>query len=66
MRRQLDYLGFENKKENDSGYNFIHSDPGHKKADNPRENKQKSGEASQTLGKKGDKLQLGYKLHSIK
>lgn len=45
---------------------FIHSDPGHAKADKPRGNEAKTRRSRDwTWTKKGNKSYFGYKLHSI-
>lgn len=45
---------------------FIHSDPGHAKADKPRRNEAKTRRSGDgTWTKKGNQSHFGYKLHSI-
>jgi len=45
---------------------FIHSDPGHAKADKPRGDEAKTRRSRDgTWTKKGDKSHFGYKLHNI-
>jgi len=55
LQRQLNYLGLKIKKGMIQDATFIHSDPGHAKADKPLEVKQKQGETGMEHGKKGIK-----------
>lgn len=66
LQRQLDSLGLKIKKGMIQDATFIHSDPGHAKADKPRGDEAKTRRSSDgTWTKKGSKSHFGYKLHSI-
>ncbi|AKB36468.1 Transposase [Methanosarcina siciliae C2J] len=66
LQSQLDSLGLKIKKRMIQDATFIHSDPGHAKADKPRGNEAKTRRSRDgTCTKKGSKLYFGYKLHSI-
>jgi Transposase and inactivated derivatives, IS5 family len=66
LQRQLDSLGLKIKKGMIQYATFIHSDPGHAKADKPRGQEAKTRRSRDgTWTKKGSKSHFGYKLHSI-
>lgn len=66
LQRQLYSLGLKIKKGMIQDATFIHSDPGHAKADKPRGDEAKTRRSSDgTWTKKGSKSHFGYKLHSI-
>jgi IS5 family transposase len=66
LQIQLDSLGLKIKKGMIQDATFIHSDPGHAKADKPRGDEAKTRRSNDgTWAKKGGKSHFGYKLHSI-
>ena len=66
MQNQLDALGLKIKKGMIQDAVFIHSDPGHAKANKPQENEAKTRRSKDGIWtKKGGKSHFGYKLHSI-
>jgi IS5 family transposase len=66
MQRQLNALGLKIKKGMIQDATFIHSNPGHAKADKPRgENAKTTRSKDGTWVKKGGKSHFGYKLHTI-
>ncbi|WP_321428544.1 IS5 family transposase [uncultured Methanolobus sp.] len=66
MQRQLNALGLEIKKGTIQDATFIHSNPGHAKADTPRGEDAKTTRSKDgTWVKKGGKSHFGYKFHTI-
>ncbi|TQD25023.1 IS5 family transposase [Methanolobus vulcani] len=66
MQRQLDVLGLKIKKGMIQDATFIHSNPGHAKADKPRgEDANTSRSKDGDWAKKGGKSHFGYKFHTI-
>jgi len=66
MQKQLDALGLKIKKGMIQDATFIHSNPGHAKADEPRGKEAKTRRIKDgTWTKKGGKSFFGYKLHTI-
>ncbi len=66
MQKQLDALKLKIKKGMIQDATFIHSNPGHAKADEPRGKEAKTRRSKDgTWTKKGDKSFFGYKLHTI-
>lgn len=66
MQKQLDALGLKIKKGMIQDATFIHSNPGHAKADEPRGKEAKTRRSKDgTWTKKGGKSFFGYKLHTI-
>jgi len=66
LQNQLDALGLKIKKGIIQDATFIHSDPGHAKANKPRGNEAKTRRSKDgTWTKEGGKSHFGYKLHSI-
>ena len=66
MQSQLDALGLQIKQGMIQDATFIHSDPGHAKADKPRGDEAKTRRNRDgTWTKKGGKSHFGYKLHNI-
>lgn len=66
MQNQLDALGLKIKKGMIQDATFIHSDPGHAKADVPRGKDAKTRRSKDgTWTKKNGKSHFGYKLHTI-
>ncbi len=65
LQRQLDSKGLQVKKGVIQDATFITSDPGHAKADKPRDNEAKTRRSKDgTWTKKNSKSYFGYKLHS--
>ncbi|WP_407354946.1 IS5 family transposase [Methanolobus sp. WCC5] len=66
MQRQLNALGLKIKQGMIQDATFIHSNPGHAKADEPRGKDAKTTRSKDgTWAKKGGKSHFGYKLHTI-
>ncbi|AFV22246.1 transposase [Methanolobus psychrophilus R15] len=66
MQKQLNALGLKIKKGMIQDATFIHSNPGHAKADEPRGKDAKTARSKDgTWAKKGGKSHFGYKLHTI-
>lgn len=66
MQRQLDVLGLKIKKGMIQDATFIHSNPGHAKADKPRGKDAKTSRSKDgDWAKKGGKSHFGYKFHTI-
>lgn len=66
LQRQLDSNDLKIKKGMIQDATFIHSNPGHAKADKPRGNEAKTRRSRDgTWTKKGNKSHFGYKFHSI-
>ena len=66
MQSQLDTLGLQIKQGMIQDATFIHSDPGHAKADKPRGDEAKTRRSRDgTWTKKGGKSHFGYKLPNI-
>ncbi len=66
MQKQLDALGLKIKKGMIQDATFIHSTPGHAKADEPRGKEAKTRRSKDgTWTKKGGRSYFGYKLHTI-
>jgi IS5 family transposase len=66
MQKQLNTLGLQIKKGMIQDATFIHSNPGHAKADKPRGKEAKTARSKDgTWAKKGGKSHFGYKLHTI-
>jgi IS5 family transposase len=66
MQSQLNVLGLKIKKGMIQDATFIHSDPGHAKADEPRGKDAKTRRSKDgTWTKKNGKSHFGYKLHTI-
>nr|WP_321498726.1 IS5 family transposase [uncultured Methanolobus sp.] len=66
MQNQLNALGLKIKKGMIQDATFIHSNPGHAKADKPRGKDAKTARSKDgTWAKKGGKSHFGYKLHTI-
>ena len=66
MQKQLDALGLKIKKGMIQDATFIHSTPGHAKADEPRGKEARTRRSKDgTWTKKGGRSFFGYKLHTI-
>ena len=66
MRSKLDSLGLQIKQGMIQDATFIHSDPGHAKADKLQGDEAKTRRSRDgTWTKKGGKSHCGYKLHNI-
>lgn len=66
LQKQLDDLGLKIKKGMIQDATFVHSTPGHAKADAPRGKDAKTRRSKDgTWAKKGGKSHFGYKLHTI-
>lgn len=66
LQKQFDAKGLKIKKGMIQDATFIQSDPGHAKADTPRDDEAKTRRSKDgTWSKKGSKSYFGYKLHTI-
>jgi len=66
LQKQLDVLGLKIRKGMIQDATFIHSTPGHAKADTPRGKDAKTRRSKDgSWAKKGGKSYFGYKLHTI-